>query len=265
MTKRIVLCEGPDDLNALRAIAQHRRWAKPAPQGLAGAGQERMVVLQADAVRVEIKVPSKARGAAGEGKSALARFVADELHDLRSQVSPSDESRVSLVSVVFDPDDEEVADFHAEIARAVREHARAWTLVDAAAPGIWTATREAGEVVDVRAVHWRAPGGVLDGLPDQANLERLLCAVLASAYPEDHARVAEWLTQIGERRAAARRKPPTWKTAIHLWLATVYDKADEHNAASRFLHQQDECKPHVQPVLDQVGLLDDLRLLLAPP
>lgn len=104
----------------------------------------------------------------------------------------------------------------------------------------------------------------IDGLPDHANLERLLCAVLAKAYPGDEEHVSRWLMEIGERRSKAGRKAATWKAAIHVWLATVYDKADELNAASRFLHQQDECKPHIQPVLDHAGLLADLRLLLAP-
>jgi hypothetical protein len=40
---------------------------------------------------------------------------------------------------------------------------------------------------------------------------------------------------------------------------------DDLNAASRFLHQQSECKPHIEPILDQIGLLADLRPLLGPP
>jgi hypothetical protein len=264
MTRRLVLCEGPDDLNALRAVAQLQRWATSVPGVGAGAGQERVVSLQAGDARVEIKVPSQRRGATGEGKSALARAVAEELQDLRPQVDPEDASRVSLIAAVFDPDGDAASAFHAEVAAALRRYSAAWTVTEAGAPGVWRAAREAGEDVEVRAVHWRAPGGVLDGLPEQANLERLLCAVLAKAYPADDAHVARWLTEIGAARQAAGRKPPTWKAAIHVWLAAVYEKADQDNAASRILHQQDACKPHVVPTLDEVGLLTDLRPLLAP-
>ena len=73
-----------------------------------------------------------------------------------------------------------------------------------------TVANEAGELVEVRAVDWRAPGGVVDGLPDQMNLERLLCAVLAAAYPYDLAPIERWLAEISEARKAAKRKPATW-------------------------------------------------------
>jgi hypothetical protein len=208
-------------------------------------------------------VPGRGRGDVGEGKSALARMTAQQLHDLAPQMGPPDESHVALIAVVFDPDADPVTGFHIEIERAVQAHAPAWTLTGGA--GTWRAERDVGEVVDVRAVHWRAPGGVLDGLPDHANLERLLCAVAARAYPDDLAHVDRWLTEIGARCRTAGRKPPRWKAAVHVWLAAVYEKADEENAAARFLHQQDECKPHIGGVLTETGLLDDLRQLLSPP
>jgi hypothetical protein len=261
VTRRIILCEGPDDLNALRAVAQQQKWAQPARGASAGAGQERQIALIAGDARIDVKVPSQARGAPGEGKSALARTAAQALHELAPQIGPPDESHVSLLAVVFDPDEKPVASFHLEIERAVQAHAAAWTLTGQA--GLWQARRETGEAVEVRTVHWRAPGGVLDGLPDHVNLERLLCSVAAKAYPDDLTHVERWLGEVGDRRRAAGRKPPGWKAAIHVWLAAVYEKADEDNAASRFLHQQDECKAHITGVLAETGLLDDLRPLLA--
>jgi hypothetical protein len=264
VTTRYILCEGPDDMNALRAVALRLRWATTTAATGVGAGQERAMSLRAGEVAIEVSVPSKTRGATGEGKSVLARSVADNLRALRPQPSPTDESYVSLMAVVFDPDDKPATRFHHEVARAIREHAPAWTLSDEATPGVWHARRGAEEI-DVRAVHWRAPGEVLGGLPDHKNLERLLCAVLAKAYPEDKDHVARWLTEIGERQRVTGRKPAGWKAAVHVWLATVYEKADEFNAASRFLDQQDACKSHVEPVLAEAGLLDDLRPLLAAP
>lgn len=259
MTKRLVFCEGIDDLNALRAIAQHLRWATAG----SGLGQDRKATLHAGVdVKIEITVPSKSRGATGEGKSALPASLADELHNLRPQIDPEDEARVSLVSVVFDPDDKAAGAFHDDLVRAIGDRAPGWTLTATDLPGVWRAAREPGEQLEIRAVHWRAPGAVLDGLPDHANLERLLCAVLAKAYADDKDHVARWLAEIDAARRRAGRKPASWKGAIHIWLAAVYDKVDEVNAASRVLHQQDECKPHVRPVLDDVGLLTDLAPLL---
>jgi hypothetical protein len=75
--KRLIFCEGPDDLNALRAIAQHLRWAKPSSvKSAPGAGQERSARLLAGDIQIDVRVPSKTGGATGEGKSALARMVA---------------------------------------------------------------------------------------------------------------------------------------------------------------------------------------------
>lgn len=264
--RRLIFCEGPDDLNALRAIAQHLRWAQAPSRGATpGAGQARSMRLQAGEAQIEIRVPSKTGGATGEGKSALARMVAAELDVLPPQMGARDESSVAVVGVVFDPDGETVTSFHAEVERAVRAHASKWALSSAGAPGVWRAQREASEVVEVRAVDWRAPGGVVGGLPDHMNLERLLCAVLAAAYPGEVARIERWLAELGAVRKDAGRKPPGWKAAIHLWLAAVYEKADDLNAASRFLHQQSECKPHVESILAQTGLLSDLRPLLDRP
>src|SRR5262245_49361629 len=206
MTTRLIFCEGPDDLNALRAVAQVLRWAQPVRAAGAGAGLEREMVLRAGDALIKVGVPSKARGAAGEGKSALARSVADNLGALRMQVDAADESSVSLVAAVYDPDDQSAADFHTELRQAIRDHAPAWTLAELGTPGVWRARREAGEEVYVRAVHWRAPGSILDGLPDHSNLERLLCAVVAKAHPEEKEHVARWLTEIGEVRQKANRK-----------------------------------------------------------
>lgn len=265
MSRRVIFCEGPDDLNALRAIAQCLDWAKPVRSGPgAGAGQQRKIELDAGGERVEIIVPSKSRDATGEGKSALARAVATTLIGLPPQAGERDEDRVSVVAAVFDPDEGQPGDFHAELLRALRDHADTWTVADASAPGMWRATRDAGEWVDVRAVHWRATGEPLDGLPDHSNLDRLLCAVAAKAYPDDVAHAARWLGEINQRRHDMRRKPATWKAAVHVWLAAVYDKADELNAASRLLHQQPECRPHVEGLLAAVGLVDALRPLLGP-
>lgn len=265
MTKRLIFCEGPDDMAALRAVAQLLGWAAPAPAAApSGAGQSRVMTLLAGSTVIEVGVPSRARGATGEGKSTLAATLADNLAALRSQPNAADESAVSLLAAVFDPDDDPPGRFCAEVERTMRERAVAWALAETDAPGVWCARRGTSEQVEIRAVHWRAPGEVLGGLLDHANLERLLCAVLAKAYPEDNDHVARWLREIAERQRAAGRKLAGWKAAIHVWSAVVYEKADENSAAARFLHQHKACRPHVEPTLQETGLLDDLRPLIAP-
>jgi hypothetical protein len=74
--KRLIFCEGPDDLNALRAIAQHLRWAQASRDKIApGAGQARSTRLQTGDVQIDIRVPSKTGGATGEGNQAQRRSL----------------------------------------------------------------------------------------------------------------------------------------------------------------------------------------------
>jgi hypothetical protein len=72
MTTRFILCEGPDDIAALREIAQVLGWAKSLPTLGPGAGQPRLAKLEAGDARITVSAPSKTIGATGEGKSALA-------------------------------------------------------------------------------------------------------------------------------------------------------------------------------------------------
>ena len=125
----------------------------------------------------------------------------------------------------------------------------------------WTARREEGEELSLCAIPWRAPGPVVDGLPDNQNIERLLCAVAARAYPTEASIVERWLTKI----QSVRNKAPKWKAALHLWCALVDEGASETNAAARFLHDNRALKPYVQQTLEEVKLWNDLRPLLGPP
>jgi hypothetical protein len=45
----------------------------------------------------------------------------------------------------------------------------------------------------------------------------------------------------------------------------VEEKASETNAATRFLHQNRACKPHVRVALGEVGLIKALASLLRSP
>lgn len=122
MKVRTVVCEGPDDLNALRAIAQHvfeaETEAQPGRQGGAG-GEERKATLRSGESLVEIVVPSKGRGDAGDGKSQLPLMVAKKLNDLAPQGGPPTEPYTDLVAAVFDPDDEPEPKFHERIEVAI--------------------------------------------------------------------------------------------------------------------------------------------------
>jgi hypothetical protein len=77
------------------------------------------------------------------------------------------------------------------------------------------------------------------------------------AYPTEAKTVERWLGEISEAG-----KQPSWKAALHLWCALVEPKADESNAAARFLHQNETCRPHARTAIEQVSLFKDLSLAL---
>lgn len=250
MSLRHILCEGPDDLTALRAIAMHAFGAQidrqPAQRAAGAGGEARKETLRTANTRVEVI-------AGRSGKSALPKEIAADLAQLPPQIEPQGEATVDIIAVVFDPDGDPEASFHREIEKNIAAHANHWTLVPQS-PGAWTATREAGEIVELVAIPWRAPGGVVDGLPDLRNLERVLCEVLARTFLPEAAIVERWLTEIQSRK-------PGWKAAVHLWCALVEEKASETNIAARVLHQNAACKPHALAVLRDAGLLTDLEPL----
>lgn len=255
MTRRLVLCEGPDDVAALRELALYVFKAIAEKQSIAGTpgGEPRTQKLRAGQIAIEIK-------ASRAGKSGLIKMIGESLAALGPQDGPPEEAKVRRIAAVFDPDEEPVTAFHKGVASSVAREAPDWRLVQVGS-GTWLARRMPGERVQVRAIPWRAPGPVVDGLADHQNLERLLCAVAKAAYPAEAAIVERWLTEI----TTVSGKTPKWKAALHLWCALVDQSASELNAATRFLHQNGDCKPHVSPALEKVGLLRALRPLFAAP
>jgi hypothetical protein len=258
VSRRMVLCEGPDDVAALREIAMGIFGAVTPRPGVAwaeskagAAGQARGQLLLAGRARIEIRAVKNA-------KSQIAKALATELAQLPPQVESDGELRTRQVAALFDPDDEGAERFFRDVEREVKRGATAWRLTELRG-GVWMARRQSGERLLLRAVPWRGPGSPADGLADHQNLERLLCAIAARAYPAEAAMVERWLTEMSRMRAT----PPGWKAALHLWCALVEEKASDANAAARFLHQNKVCLPCVEPALREVSLLRDLRPLFA--
>jgi len=245
--RRLVLCEGPDDIVALREIglslfgAEVQRnppWAGP-------AGETRKLFLTIQGGDVEITAVERA-------KSGLAGALATKLHGLPVDNSSDDPNALERITVLFDPDDEPTEKLCARLADEVAANAKAWKLDGSS--GDWVARRDAGRDVIVRAVRWRSPGEVVGGLPNLQNLERLLCHVAALAYPTEAEMVERWLGEISKAG-----KKPSWKAALHLWSALVEPKSDP---VAKFLRQNKICRPHVQPALEHVSLFKDLSTAL---
>lgn len=196
-------------------------------------------------------------------KSGLPAALATSLNALAPFAGERSQDRTTHLITLFDPDGDGETRFHKELQSTVQKASPDWALqpitVQKRSGAAWWARRNPGERVFVRALAWSADGGVLDGLRDEHNLERVLCRVLARAYPNDVTLVADWLTEITRRR---NNKPPRWKAAIHLWSALVDEKATEHTAAARFFGQHDLCAPHVVDVLKETGIYGELARLM---
>jgi hypothetical protein len=250
VSARLVLCEGPDDLAALRQIATQEFQAVSIKTARgSGAGLAREAVLQTPG-GIRVRILGK------EGKSSLPELAAAELNGLPAQGAEPAELRLSQIAIVYDPDGQTETAFKDEVAKALKDGASAWT-IEATAGG-FLAKRNADEVIDIRLSAWKGPGPVFDGLADLQSLERLICAVAAQAYPEEAKTVVKWLDEI----ATQKGKPPKWKGAVHLWCAIIEPAAGEETAPVRFLGQNKACRPFVRPSLQAVALVECLKPIL---
>lgn len=186
-----------------------------------------------------------------------------------------DEALVDRVTFFFDPDDDEKDEF------VNRVHSRLEGLSTASPPwiasrnepdlGRWTLARAGEPSVELRGIPWGAAGPVLDGLDDVQNLERLLCAVMGKAYPDQVARIAGWLDEIREFRASLHPgQRLKWKAAVLLWAALTDEQSTtDGGIPSRFLGQHkpprtaDFFEEYVRPELESQALHEGLAWVFA--
>jgi hypothetical protein len=184
----------------------------------------------------------------GSGESGIAKAIEAQL---RQSTDKPEEDRLAIV---FDPDVRSVAELEEAVDSTLRLGGFTW-VPDTMDRLITVGAR----TMLLRIIPWRSPDPVVGGLDDKQNLDRLLCAVAARAFPADAPIVTRWL---GEARDAG--KQPGWKAAVHLWCALVAEKQSETNAAAHFLHQDKTCRQHVQPTLALASLETDAAWLFLP-
>lgn len=185
-----LVCEGPDDFAAIRAIFRHWGLAQtPSPE-------PKSALWSGDGVRVRVLM--------AEGKDDLAR---------RMTMIASASVRPDLVGISFDPDDSETARerdfFHADFAK----QPRAGDLELDAGDARWKAYKRS---VVVAFGPWREPTGFLkDELPNQHHsLERVLLSGLWTVLDETEKRWLESaMTEVGKVRPNPKHR---WKQALHL-------------------------------------------------
>lgn len=262
MTTRWILCEGPEDVAAVREIATRFFGAKKdsARGGLSpGAGREERLRTPRQALIRLTAVPN--------AKSALPEQLAAALSGMPPQTGAWGDERVRRLVVLYDPDEEGELRFVGRLGDALRTKAADWTIqgLSSQRGGAWLMRRADAKIL-VRALAWRADGDDHRDLPRVQNLERVLCRVLGLAYPAEVEIIDRWLAEIGRWRGSdPKRRAMKWKASIHLWSALVADHATMQGAPDQFLGQHDPCKPHVELVLRESGLYREFARLCAGP
>jgi hypothetical protein len=262
MTTRWILCEGPEDVAAVREIATRFFGAKKDPTGggsSPGAGREIRLRTPREGLLRVTAVPN--------AKSALPGYLATALSGRPPQTGARGDELVRRLVALYDPDEEGEPGFVRRVGDALRTKATDWTIQahSTCRGGAWLMRREDAKVL-VRTLAWRAGGDDHVALPRVQNLERVLCRVLVRAYPAEVEIVDRWLAEIGDWRGSEpKRRAMKWKAAIYLWSALVADHVPMQGAPDQFLGQHDPCKPHVESVLREAGLYGEFARLCAGP
>jgi hypothetical protein len=252
MKRRTILCEGPVDIVALRAIAKFmvpgaERWRLVDRDRALRAGESKKVMIeQRGALELSIT--------AVDGKSRLVPMLMELLKDLAEQEDH--------VAIVFDPDLDPPSVQHAACDTALKALAPSWSITESSAPGhvaLWKLATDTGLAVIIHSIPWFSSGRTLDDLDQNVqHLERILCEVLARSKPEMLLVVERWLVEMKQVPGAK----PCWKSAMHLWCALVDPKQSTASFAERVLGQDDAFRDFAMAVLGETALLDDLRPLL---
>ena len=212
MSRLYLLCEGPEDLAALRETLKGRfGFLKMTGDNLPRREQWSRGDLTLELVAVE--------GKAQVVQKAVTITLADSAHD-----------PIVRFGLSFDPNGQAEEKWRSWLEEALRDLSLSRTGWD------YTA-RPAGRVpLEVHPIPWSWTGSPRYGLDDSHCLERIAVDVLATESSLQHERVARWMDEL---RAGAG-VPPTWKTAARLWNALVLPEVSGAGFYSKVFGQRAE-------------------------
>jgi hypothetical protein len=256
--RHVVLCEGPDDISALRAIARKHfiKGTTSTPARPPAAGFERHVKIPvSDALAVELKTVS--------GKSDLAKNAALIIRDLPPRRDINEPDLIEQIVLVYDPDAQSLEDFEKESVTTLERDASDW--VWTAREGIahaWLGAREDELPIELRMFAWTSTQRTLDGLNDEHNLERLVCQIFSLTYADnkhEEELIVPTLSAIHQRM----NKPPMWKSAVHLWCALLGPRWNEVTVCDQAFQQHPQLKKVSEEVLKSLGLFEQLEAVFS--
>ena len=245
MSRRVVLCEGFDDLRVLHEVFERNlrmRVASPSRR----RNERFFTSVAPGAAPQEVVVVFPARGGGGEGKSGLPQLMREHL--LESQV----DDETDKIGLVFDPDDDS------------DEQVRTW-LEGSVLAGL-NATRQpsgsyrvpsATRTIEVVPLPWDHLHPFDQLPPEKRCCEQAALAIMQAAAPAEAALVDQMLTLL----RAHDPKKATWKAAFRLWNAVRKPNAEDGFYAQVF-GQDKDLRPHVEPALKVTGFFAKLESMV---
>lgn len=240
MSRRRIICEGPDDRSALRELLV-RHFGLQVKRGTAPALE-----------KVETLVP---RGQAGP---AVEIVIAGSKEKVRAQAIASEQyssasDPIETLGLCFDPNGQSEAQWRSWLAAGLAP------LTPQTAGDGWTVATVAGRA-RLLPLPWFSPAPVRYALPDHHNLERVAIHALAEAYPSLAPAIARWVDELPGLGGT-----PSWKTALRLWNAVVHPDAAGASFLDKVCGQDHQTGLRVRALLDGTLLWRGLADIAAPP
>ncbi len=239
-----ILCEGPQDLEALRELLCRSYLMVPRRAISAGpSGGERKALLDSRTGDLSLEL------VVGGGRPGLhARWV-----KFARDMSPSEP--YSRIGVSFDPNGDAEQDWR----RLVFEEAWGDATIQKGPFGDYSAPVAAlgtARPVDVVPLPWASESPLAYGLSDHQSLDRILAAAARQLHPEFDPCVEAYL-----QCAARNGRSPGWKEAAKSWEALLFPKG---GFAAQAFGQDPSLWSAAQSLLTATTMWSGLQRLLAP-
>ena len=238
MSSRLILCEGVDDLAALREVIARdcRRTGAGRSDRFRKGDIRSFQFLDGDRPPVHlVSVDGK-----GKFPERLSFFIAN----------PSLDDPFDVIGVCFDPDSQ------------TKMQASAWIRKKCIPQGAETSKTEHGfrvtldeRVTEVVPLPW-CLGEVFDQLEDERNIERVALSILQDGAESESKLIDELLTHLRENQVET-----SWKTAIKLWNAVRLPASDGPGFLAQVFGQDDCLRASKNSLLEGTPLLASLKYI----
>jgi hypothetical protein len=238
VSKRLLLCEGPEDLAALREILH----------------------VHFSATRTEEPNPnssSKVEQWSVGGKTIRLINALDRQRVLRFAVelitsdSPSDP--IEWVGLSFDPNGDDEARWRAWLEKGLQRLNLRRT------GSSYEANPPERIPLGIIPLPWLSTGPVHYGLSNSQCLERCAIDALSATYPNHHRRVEKWINELRTEQPA---HPPSWKTAARLWNALSLPDVSGQGFYSQVFGNHEPLRLAILEGLTQSNLRASIEMLL---